>query len=757
MNVDIDDHIPVCVKTGDFTIPLKCTIQRIVPELNLNVVEFKDVVRGEMVKTSIVLKNTGAMASEFTITMLDEQISPISNQFDKGDEINASHDIVRSAIQKYDTIVDGEKPFLSYTQQGVLQGYSSTKLMLAYNPYTCEKRTVKFGIQFTEGDVDMEFHVHANCSDVPIYVQDKVLDFKTCVYDKLYRTKLNLWNRGKVALKCQVHTPRELKECIEFSPDFGYVQGCSSSDKRKHGKFDIQIKFQPIKSVMEKCKQYICESSTHDTMLIAIPIKISVSDQVLPVSFVLTADLCSSDVKLSHHNIDFGPCYINQAIQQEVWLTNTSKLPQKYGFVKLPAFVCVQPNDGFGILLPYEEKMVNVVFMPTSTVHYDFKVQLQTTMNQLYIIHCTGQGSSPELLFSETVVKFGAISAQEYATHSINVLNTTNKKVYGEFCIPKAANTSILVRPQVLALQPHQVVRLELEFRPQVDTKLSIKNENTESEINDDAEAQDAAVDQENDVPLEQSSTIDQATEINLEKDSDDSITANTQTTSDTAGTPGVAKFGVPEPEPQNEDTFMSMDDLLLPPISKEVASVHNKWLVPCIIKSDESTTPMPILALELHTTVTSEIIEPSTRELSFGQLAVGRVQTLKLVLKNLGINDEIIKMKPLQVLGPYRVVNALRPIRGLGSFVRYIPFESFLCTLCRQYSLSLSQRRAICIGRHYPFCPMLVPSMCCFMERYIIIFVAYTCFIVILLGCIAYTSPGTRKWKCSFGQCISW
>ena len=46
-------------------------------------------------------------------------------------------------------------------------------------------------------------------------------------------------------------------------------------------------------------------------------------------------------------------------------LTNTSLLPQKFGFVQLKDEVDVQPEEErIGILLPKESKLVQVVFKP---------------------------------------------------------------------------------------------------------------------------------------------------------------------------------------------------------------------------------------------------------------------------------------------------------------------------------------------------------------------------------------------------------
>ena len=49
------------------------------------------------------------------------------------------------------------------------------------------------------------------------------MDVQTCVFGKLYRKKLVLCNRGKIAFKVQAEVPPEFDGCLEFGPDMGFV------------------------------------------------------------------------------------------------------------------------------------------------------------------------------------------------------------------------------------------------------------------------------------------------------------------------------------------------------------------------------------------------------------------------------------------------------------------------------------------------------------------------------------------------------
>ena len=53
-------------------------------------------------------------------------------------------------------------------------------------------------------------------------------------------------------------------------------------------------------------------------------------------------------------SLDFGTCPVNATRSLKLTLRNPSALPQRFGFLPLPAGLDVQPGDGLGTLLPGE-------------------------------------------------------------------------------------------------------------------------------------------------------------------------------------------------------------------------------------------------------------------------------------------------------------------------------------------------------------------------------------------------------------------
>ncbi|XP_032129327.1 cilia- and flagella-associated protein 74-like [Sapajus apella] len=107
-----------------------------------------------------------------------------------------------------------------------------------------------------------------------------------------------------------------------------------------------------------------------------------VADQSKPVEFTVHAIVTTSDLELDPAEVDFGYCTIYEAIRTEIRLHNHSLLPQEFGFVRLPKFVDIQPNDGFGAILPLETLQFDVIFQPTKAKEYSFELICKSEINR---------------------------------------------------------------------------------------------------------------------------------------------------------------------------------------------------------------------------------------------------------------------------------------------------------------------------------------------------------------------------------------
>lgn len=98
--------------------------------------------------------------------------------------------------------------------------------------------------------------------------------------------------------------------------------------------------------------------------------------------FSVLAVVTSADLSFSLESIDFGRCTVHESVVASLAITNQSLLPQKYGFVHLPPCVEVQPNDGFGQLLPCETLSVDVIFSAKKPKEYSFELTCKTGIDK---------------------------------------------------------------------------------------------------------------------------------------------------------------------------------------------------------------------------------------------------------------------------------------------------------------------------------------------------------------------------------------
>ncbi|KAH8059174.1 hypothetical protein JL722_5728 [Aureococcus anophagefferens] len=335
---DIFDELPLLAATGPFS--------------------FDNVVMGETSTFSLIIKNQGALPTKFEFfdpkTGAPAGIDDASLEDDGDDDDDARERAlldqaasVGAAALKY---ADGLGP-IQYANGGEVAGYAEVAHVIKFAPLRAGYAREQVAIRFEGFAETIPLSIIGSSIEVPIYVAEPS---STCAAPsrQTLPKKLMLRNRGKIAFKAIARAPKEFREFFEYQPDMGFVQPGAD--------FEMSIKFRPTPAVVDRCAPYCIK----DRGIIAVPMRIMVPDQALPVYYTLRAQLTRSDVSFS----------------------TTARLRAKFGFVNLSAEVDVQPNDGFGVLLPRESRTVDVIFKPVSAVNVDLNLTMRTTMNNTYAI-----------------------------------------------------------------------------------------------------------------------------------------------------------------------------------------------------------------------------------------------------------------------------------------------------------------------------------------------------------------------------------
>ena len=173
----------------------------------------------------------------------------------------------------------------------------------------------------------MHFSIHAQSLDVPVWIENPSIDFKICMFDRLYQDALVLRNRSSAALRVSVDIqPRALQNHIEIVPRTSYIQAKSS--------FSLQVKLTAHPSIISEGLSEEIFDGKLNTLI--VPLEVKVADQIRTIPFSISAVLTSSDLQFDVDQIDFGCCTTSESVLTKIQLKNNSLLAQPFGFINLP-------------------------------------------------------------------------------------------------------------------------------------------------------------------------------------------------------------------------------------------------------------------------------------------------------------------------------------------------------------------------------------------------------------------------------------
>jgi len=338
LNQDILEQLPLLCQTGAQHISLRCltkkvTVSTTTPEVELSVI------MGESITRHIVLVNKGCLDSTFRVFQLHAP--------PRQDHIE--HDLAAAEFSGGHVPEDAREPTLVFDVEGVAVGYSTTRIAVTFTPTAPLAMEIPVHIVFEKGlsepqSPDLFVMLRARAYEVPIYLEDSLMDLRCCCYGMAYTQTLVVRNRGKVALKALPLVPPHLRGFAKFTPDMAYVQ---ARDHHGHdGLFAFRLRFTPQPSLLHKCAEFLETGLTGKPDTLALPVQVGVPDQVLPVYFTLRAQLTTADLELSRKEIAFGECGVSDAVMVRETVTNLSELPVRIGFVRLPRGLSISPPLG---------------------------------------------------------------------------------------------------------------------------------------------------------------------------------------------------------------------------------------------------------------------------------------------------------------------------------------------------------------------------------------------------------------------------
>jgi hypothetical protein len=360
-------------------------------------------------------------------------------------------------------------------KEGLVPGYDAVQLTVRAAPLLLGILEREFVVKFHQVDESMKsvdekgilvtkeqfIRVKVECEELPIYIEDNIIDLKCCLYNRIYRKKLLIHNRGKIAYRLTIKVPQKFSKFIEVGPSVFFVQSKSSQY--------INIKFTPTVEILEKLAYFTLPNETFpDAALVTLPIEIQVINQDLPVYFVLKSLITPSTIEISPEGsaLSFGKVFLGQKTIRKIKLRNISMLPQKIAFVRMKKEVTIQPNDGFAVLLPLEESEFEISFAPLSAIEYKFDLTLMTSWNDTYTIPLHAFGVEPPIVLSNTVIQMRTTAPGQHVVESIFLTNQSSSIQCFEIMLPEKKFTWLNISPTCLDLTPGQTARIEIDYCP---------------------------------------------------------------------------------------------------------------------------------------------------------------------------------------------------------------------------------------------------------------------------------------------------
>ncbi|XP_056278610.1 cilia- and flagella-associated protein 74 [Pseudoliparis swirei] len=516
INQDLEGEVQFASALGPFSVPVRCTMKRCDLEVDSQRVDFGSHVVGQTISWTITLTNKGALATVFSLDTATH-LSPETSHAQTTPEVSAntcqeessqnttSEDRSSSELQPKQ---ESQEPCEASQQEPPEAAASSPDVI----PETCVStgdeqshsdsgdislgnvregeigpfESVKLEVLFTPtipGDAKLDFHIKFSdltCKpiaiqvrgvavSVPVYVVQPSMDMKICMFDGRYQDTIVVQSRAGAALKLTFEVCPEMRRHMEILPKTGVVEARSS--------FKAQLRFQPRKSLPRDAERLF----DSDTGVLEVPLVVRVAGQVKPVHFTVHAVVTTSDLRFDRAEVDFGFCSVDQSVRSSVRLTNLSLQLQEFGFTGLPEFIDVQPNDGFGTLLPQETLEMYLIFSADKAKEYSFQINCKTFMNRDFPLSCRAVGVRPPLQLSHSLVHFGATALGDGSTAVLYVLGppTAQNRSKRPPLLPPAAaprlfsfvpppDSDVSISPSAGGVLPGERCLVQVSFRPRL-------------------------------------------------------------------------------------------------------------------------------------------------------------------------------------------------------------------------------------------------------------------------------------------------
>ncbi|CAN2388222.1 Cilia and flagella associated protein 74 [Pristimantis euphronides] len=751
INEDLEGEVMMLSQTGPFSVPVKCTTKKCELAIDKECINFGTHVIGETAIHYIKLTNRGALGTRFSVKQITQannvqktspDVSPkdmmssasVDNNSQDADVhfspelTDQSPEIPKSAQQDYErtspqregaesakvhtnatieslsekspalgedlhegSLEEGAEIRLGEGTDGEIGPFSSVKIPVVFTPTYPGNSSSLFEITFENQSCEaIPVTAIGSSIDVPVYVPNSNVDLKICMYDRLYQDSIVVKNRATTALRLKFEVCKELRNHMELLPKTGFIQAQSS--------FSVQLKFLPRHSLSQDASAYFDK----ETGVLEAPLTILVVDQTRPVSFTVHAVVTTSDLEISPKEVDFGHCTIYEGVQASIQLSNKSILPQEFGFMGIPEYVDIQPNDSFGTILPLETITLKIILKAPKAGEYNFDLTCKSAINRQFKISCKFTGVHPPLELSHSLVQFPATALNDTSTATIYVVNShtsCNEFTHSvprigkgeiapvgptsfQFLLPE--DSPITISPSVGTVLPGKRCLIQLSFKPTL-LDQDVKEEAVRM-LRRGIETK-ALLDKQSEQGVEHENlNKKERREVSSKKDKRKQLASPKQVQKERP------KEHVPTQLPKTEDIKVDSDEYAAArdSIYRRFTGKFENYIIPCFIascdvsnrKAEESLhfSSYNTFYVELHCPAIAPPLimcsENGRHLISFGEIAIGQRVVRRVTLQNISSVPVKPRFSILNSCGPFVLLNPVGIVEPGAKFLLLIAFS---------------------------------------------------------------------------------
>ncbi|BHF84232.1 hypothetical protein SprV_0902738300 [Sparganum proliferum] len=436
INQDISGEVNFLSPFGIKTVPVVCSMKRFRPYLEPATMVFADSVVRETQEREVTLGNLGALECAYEIRAVDAATETATAE-DTGDTPPNTTDAVDNGAETPQEIKIGDMT-LTGPIRGRLGAKSAVRVALRWQPTNARDvgyDEARFQIVFADSELEpLTLVVRGRARDAAIWLEETSVNFGLCWFDRLYQKSLHLHNRSTHAVRVNASVANEAICCVEVLPKSVIVQAGDTSK--------VQLKLLPHASLKslnqlrregddedgEKAVIFDAQSgSLRTTLCFEVPEEKS---QDLKVG--LTATITTSELLFDPPLLDFGRIPISQTGVVHFRLINPGLIPLKFGFTEVPQAFSVQPNDGFGTLLPKESFEMRAFFSPTEAADCSCNLTCRNEIGGFFQLPCKAVALKSPISLSTYSLRFPPTLLHDYSRMELQLRNEEPSKRKGD-------------------------------------------------------------------------------------------------------------------------------------------------------------------------------------------------------------------------------------------------------------------------------------------------------------------------------------